>query len=158
MKYCLKTLGIFLGIIAFIFLSPACNRPVYPYEEGLIKYMQDVHKLDLEQIDELVIYLFPVDGCGPCVEMHETSFRDIKADISRFCLVLIGENADFDIHENHLQVLYDEAKASTAYRMGLGKPLLVHWKNNKVVYVLKVSDFEIEHAMNYIEKKASTSS
>jgi len=139
-------------ISLFLMISCYQKEQAYPYESHFVRYMEEVHQLNLYSEQEAIYYLLPLDGCEPCLEAHRNAFSQLGAKRTTLKIILIGKNKNYSIQGEGLHFLYDTEKKSDAYRLGLGKPLMLHWKGKKVVHYELVSDYELETAIGYIGK------
>ncbi|MFT7055208.1 MAG: hypothetical protein ACJAXB_000482 [Candidatus Endobugula sp.] len=143
-----------LFLIATIILSSSCNvrqQNNFEYSEGLSSYMQRVHDFSIEKSKNQILYFLKLNSCEPCVASHLEILKSVKD--KKFNLVLIGttdQNLSEIMANQNITIFTDLNSEITKYRTGMGKPMIVHIKNGKIIYQKSFYDSDIEMARSYL--------
>lgn len=142
------------------FSSCSNNYSEYEYEEGLLFYLEEETNIKPNSIKNDILYITPLDGCEYCVEQN--LYNIAKNSSSDFSVLFIGKPMNQEIESIYHNVIeqfngeifYDKKNRINYYDTGYGKPLLVHFKEGKLVYSLIIQDDLIQKASDYIKENS----
>jgi hypothetical protein len=151
-----------LGLLISLIIVNSCNNHEnnYLYSAGIKNYLNDILKIDIDKVDNSIMYFLPINECITC---SGTSLEiDMLYQIPQqknFKLIIIGldKYSRFFNRINSIsqQTYFDNKLDITRYPTGVSKPLLIHIRNGKIDYFLKVSDQLIDKAKKYIIQNAT---
>lgn len=116
-----------------------------------------VFQIDINKVQDRVYYILPVNSCEQCVLMSLEMLNNIEK-ISTVTIVFVSSAKNKrhrDIMkqlEGKFEVLLDMTSKIYDYETGIGKPLLIHIKNGKPLFVLEIQDNQIQKANDYLRK------
>ena len=147
-----------IAIILVCLVFTNCKKKEYAYFKGFSNYMYEEHKVNISNSRDIIYYILPLSDCNSCqgTLLNLEYLSSIKESLGNTILVLVGQTKNSrykDFIDNlsaSTKVLLDADNSIFDYQTGLGKPMLVHIKNGKVEHYLKITDFKIEEAGNYI--------
>lgn len=123
---------------------------------GFKKYLSDVHQLSINDIEDNVFYLIPLDGCDYCASENMRSL--LMLSDNRIRPILIGienssrvEEVKNDLIKRRLNLLFDKKAQITKYETGFFKPIIVHIKSGELVYYRYITDDLINEVHEYLQ-------
>ena len=148
----------FLLILIFNQILVSCkNESAYAYCEDFTAYL--TQELQVDNLEgENIYFLLPINGCDNCIMLNIGLLSSTKYNVQ---LILVGETFDtervlqiqnlYDLYDN---ILVDDKFVISQYETGFSKPMIVDMKDGKCIYHLNISDFKIEEAKMYLDKRA----
>lgn len=154
-----KPKHILFFIISIIFIGFSnCTSNIesgYKYLNGFGLYMKSVFNVNIYNPEtDIMFYAILVNGCEPCVFENTKMLNSIVSN--NLVLILVGDLKEssgyesFVKYSNKFTTFNDKNYEIFSYETGISKPLLIHMKNGKCVKFLKVSDFDVDKAKEYI--------
>ncbi|PIY07692.1 MAG: hypothetical protein COZ18_16150 [Flexibacter sp. CG_4_10_14_3_um_filter_32_15] len=113
--------------------------------------MKEIHHLKESDFEETIFYVLDVESCS-CSELNFKSLSMLLTS-KNVVLVIIGTSKIWEHYKpklNYFTILEDVKSEIRRYETGLGKPLLLHYKNQEIIYYQNVTDQEIAKASAYI--------
>lgn len=152
--YSINYIFLFLTIINFFGCSNFKTND-YVYIDGFAIYMKSEFKIDIYNTKEdNIYYLMLVKGCEPCIIENTQMLANIDSD--KLVLLLVGDPKESNKYEElksltkKFNTLNDRSYEIFSYETGISKPLLIHMKNGECIKYMKVSDFDVNLAKEYI--------
>lgn len=145
-------------LTAFLLSCERKNATSFAYKEGLFSYMEKELNLSPRTVEEGIFYFLPLESCTPCVDANLTALENLPVNKILSPVFIFSEKS---ISKNDYAVrcksvcskfncVYDSETDYMMYKNGIVKPLLIHLKKGKIVYVQEISNFEVEKAKEYI--------
>ena len=145
----MKKLVLLLVLIVFCF---SCTKEsLYKYQTDFELYLEEVHHLKETDFEEVIFYVLDVESCS-CSELNLKSLSDIS-NLNNVVVVVIGKSnvwKEYKSKLSHFTILEDQKGKIRRYETGLGKPLLLHYRNKEIIYYQSVADPGVAKASNYI--------
>ncbi len=135
----------------FFFVLPSCTSH-HTYEDGIKRYLKEVHQLSNENLLNHIFYIISFDNCD-CAEKHIKEIEKIETFPPNFALILISRNKELDydyLSKKRIRLILDTKSRISKYETGMGKPILVHFSNGQIKHYHYVIDGEIDDAINYL--------
>ncbi len=145
-----------LLIINILFVTSCNEKKEYKHIKGIEKYLKKEFNIELSNEKNRVFYFLPVNECVSCngtnLELKMLQSLNPKKNI---LLIIVGmsHNSRFKNQIDNLNIpkIYDLNSTIYKYKSGVSKPLLLHIKNGKVNFYLKVNDLKINDAKKYLQ-------
>ena len=136
-------------------LSKSCE---YPYYKDLGFYFKSEHNLDINHLDNAILYITPIsDNCDNCIAINLSMLESLRLPKNDILIpVFIGKKNEKDFEKlnsittNTSSHYFDKSLEIYKYQTGFGKPLLIHIVKGKCVYFMEVKDDKVEDAFEYI--------
>jgi hypothetical protein len=113
--------------------------------------LKEVHQLKESDFEETIFYVLDVESCS-CSELNLKSLSVLLTS-KNVVLIIVGKSkiwAEYKPRLNHFTILEDAKGRIKRYETGLGKPLLLHYRNQEIIYYQNVIDPEVAKASAYI--------
>ena len=158
----MKTSTIFwfliLNISSIFFLISCESSKIceYHYYKDLGFYLKNEHNLDINHLDNAILYITPIsNNCDNCISINLSMLESLPKNnilIPVFIGVLNENNLDKlnSITTKTALYYFDESIEIYGYQTGFGKPLLIHIVKGKCVYFMEVKDDKVEDVFEYI--------
>jgi hypothetical protein len=122
---------------------------------GFEQYLKDVHQTSMEDVQDNVFYIIPLNGCEFCAVENMRSILTLTDQ--KIIPILVGiensiqvEKFKAQILEQRKIVLTDESSLVSKYETGFFKPIVVHIRQGKLVYYQYITDDLISDVHNYL--------
>jgi len=141
-------------LITFILIT-SCTEYTYEYEDGLRLYFKDQFKISKFNSN---YYIISINNCNTCLGQKLNLSYLNQHKIKYLTLIIVGKSERKEIIDllNSLSkkyiILKDPDKNIYQYSTGLGKPLLIITKNNKLKLVKNINDTSIKKLKSYLNK------
>ncbi len=128
----------------------------YKYEQGVKDYLHKVHQINEENLLDKIFYIIDVESCE-CGKYNLEALAALANPTPKLTIILVG-TADYvkelqsKFQSPDVNFLSDPQKQIFRYETGLGKPILLHFKNKQIIYHHYIIDPEIVNAIQYLEK------
>ncbi|AFM05286.1 hypothetical protein Fleli_2939 [Bernardetia litoralis DSM 6794] len=130
----------------------ACSKEkLYRYQDDFELYLKEVHQLKESDFEESIFYVLDIESCS-CSELNLKSLSMLLTS-NNLVLITVGKSKIWENYKsklNHFTILEDSTGKVHRYETGLGKPLLLHYRNQEIIYYQNVIDPEVAKASAYI--------
>ncbi len=145
----MKKIILFFTLIVVCF---ACSKEkLYVYQNDFELYLKEVHQLKESDFEETIFYVLDIESCS-CSELNLKSLSMLLTS-NNLVLITVGKSRIWENYKsklNHFTILEDPKGKVHRYETGLGKPLLLHYRNQEIIYYQNVIDPEVAKASAYI--------
>jgi len=151
-----------LLLLIFIFWGSGCEDGVYSYQKGFSQYMLEVHSIDLDDLEDKIIYTIPISDCTTCQStlVNLELLNALDPGHKNLIIILAGRTNN-SVYKNLIKsissrfvILKDTENMIFNYPTGVAKPMLVHIKKGRVFHYLNIDDFKIEEAEKYVSSNS----
>ena len=145
-----RAIFFFISVTVIASTVVSCRDQFAGNEKNFKRYLADVFGLELSRGNKAAFYVINVKECFDCIDRHFVAIRANKFE-STTTLIIVGREIRSgwkeildDVSAQGISILYDKKGEGIRFDFGLQKPVVLQFRDGRLVEFIRVPDNGIE--------------